>query len=55
MGNLLLLVLNQSHPAVVLFSMLIVFAGVAVAVAAASLSHLVKKAADLQEQSDLTI
>ena len=32
-----------------------VFAGVAVAVAAAALSHLVKKADVLQEQSNLTI
>ena len=54
-GNLVLLVCNQSHPGVVLFSTLIVFVGVAIAVAAAALSHLVKKAADLQEQSDLTI
>lgn len=31
------------------------FAGAAVAVASAALSHLVRKAAVLQEQSDLTI
>ena len=46
---------NMSHSGVALFSLLIVFAGVAVAVAAAALSHLVQKAAVLQEQSDLTI
>ena len=54
-GNVALLLLNMSHPGVVLLSLLVVFAGVAVAVAAACLSHLVRKAADLQEQSDLTI
>jgi hypothetical protein len=54
-GNLAFLVLDLSHPSVVLASFAVVFVGVAVAVAAAVLSHLVKKAAALQEQSDLTI
>jgi hypothetical protein len=45
----------MSHPGVTLLSLLIVFAGIAIAVAAAALSHLVHKAAALQEQSDLTI
>ena len=54
-GNILLLFLDMSHPGAVLLSFLVVFAGVAVAVAAAALSHLVQKAAVLQEQSDLTI
>jgi hypothetical protein len=55
LGNLVLWLLNMNHPAIVLFSMLVVFAGVAVAAASAALSHLVVKAADLQEQSDWTI
>jgi hypothetical protein len=55
LGNIVLLLVNMSHPGMILFSLLIVFACIAVAVAAAVLSHLVKKAADLQEQSDLTI
>lgn len=55
LGNILLLFLNMNHPGIVLASAVVVFIGVAVAVAAAALSHLVKKAADLQEQSDLTI
>lgn len=54
-GNIVLLLLNMSHPGVVIASFAIVFLGVAVAVAAAVLSHLVKKAAALQEQSDWTI
>ena len=54
-GNLVLLFANMSHPGVVLASLLVVFVGVAVTVAAAALSHLVLKAALLQEQSDLTI
>ena len=45
----------MSHPGVALASLLGVFAGVAVAIAAAALSHLVRKAAELQEQSDYTI
>ena len=54
-GNIVLLFLNMSHPSVVIASLVIVFVGVAVAVASAALSHLVKKAAVLQEQSDWTI
>ena len=54
-GNLLLLLIDMRHPGVMIFSLIVVFAGVAVAVAAAALSHLVRKAAALQEQSDLTI
>ncbi len=55
LGNLALLFLNMSHPGVTLLSLLVVFAGAAVAVAAGALSHLVRKAARLQEDSDLTI
>ena len=55
LGNILLLFLNMNHPGIVLASCVVVFIGVAVAVASAALSHLVKKAAELQEQSDLTI
>lgn len=54
-GNILLLLLNMSHPSVVFASFGIAFVGVAVAVVSAVMSHLVKKAAVLQEQSDLTI
>ena len=54
-GNIVLWFSNMNHPGVVLASLLVVFAGVAIAVAAAALSHLVKKAAVLQEESDLTI
>ncbi len=55
LGNLVLLFLNMSHPGVVLLSLLVVFAGAAAAVAAAALSHLVRKAALLQEENDLTV
>ncbi|MCH5353009.1 MAG: DUF2975 domain-containing protein [Acutalibacter sp.] len=54
-GNLVYLLLSMNHPSVVLFSLLIVFLGVAISVASAALSHLVRKAAELQTQSDLTI
>ena len=55
LGNLAMLFLDMSHPGVVLLSLLVVFAGAAVAVAAGVLSHLVRKAALLQEENDLTI
>ena len=54
-GNIVLLFCNMSHPGIVLIAMVVVFAGVTITVAAACLSHMVKKAAKLQEQSDLTI
>lgn len=54
-GNVILLLFNMSHPGVALLSLLVVFAGIAVAVAAAALSYLVQKAAVLQDQSDWTI
>ncbi|MBR2520757.1 MAG: DUF2975 domain-containing protein [Oscillospiraceae bacterium] len=54
-GNVVMLVLDMNHPGIALASLLIVFAGLAVTVASAALSHLVGKAAALQEQSDLTI
>lgn len=55
LGNLILLFLNMSHPGVTLFSLIISFGGVAVAVAAAVLSHLIQKAADMQEENELTV
>ncbi len=55
LGNLLYLFLGWSHPGVTLLSLIVVFVGVAISVAAAALSHLVMKAALLQEQSDLTV
>lgn len=54
-GNLLLAFLDMNHPGVILLCFLIAFIGIAFAVAAAALSHLIGKAAVLQEQSDLTI
>lgn len=53
--NVLYLLADLSHPGVTLLSLLVVFAGIAVTVAASALSHLVRKAAELQEQNDLTI
>lgn len=54
-GSIVLYILNLSHVTVVLLSMVIVFAGITVTVAAAALSHLVYKAAVLKKESELTI
>lgn len=54
-GNLVYLLLDMNHPGIVLFSLMVSFAGVAIAVASAALSYLVQRAAALQDQSDLTI
>lgn len=53
--NIVYLLLSMSHPGVTLLSFVVTFLIAAVSVAAAALSHLVRKAAELQEQSDLTI
>jgi len=55
LGNIIMLICNMNHPGILFASMIVVFAGIAITVAAACLSHLVRKAAVLQEQSDLTI
>ena len=54
-GSILLYVLNLSHEGVVLLSIVVVFAGITVTVAAAALSHLVLKAAEIQQENKLTI
>ena len=54
-GNILLLFLNMSHPGVFLLALLPDLLGVAVAVCAAALSHLIYKSARLQSDADLTI
>ena len=45
----------MSHGAMMVLCIVVVFAGVTVTVAAASLSHLVYKAAELEKESELTI
>lgn len=54
-GNVLFLLIGMNHPSVLLASLLASFLAIGISVAAAVLSHLVHKAALLQEQSDLTI
>lgn len=54
-GNVALWLMNMNHPGIVLISLLVAFVGASIAVAAACLSHLIDRAAALQEQSDLTI
>ena len=54
-GNVVFLFMNMSHPGVTLGSLIVVFIGVAITVASAVLSRLVKNAVDLQEQNELTI
>lgn len=55
LGNVLFLLLNMNHPSVLLCACLLVMVGISISVAAAVLSHLVGKAAKLQEENDLTI
>ncbi len=54
-GNLLLWLFGLDKPWMLFTCFVAVFAGIAISVAAAILSHLVAKAAILQEESDLTI
>jgi len=54
-GNTMLLFLGMSHPGVFLLSLLPDMLGVAIAVCAAALSHLIYKSAQLQQDADLTV
>ena len=55
LGNVVFFFLGMNHPGILLVSLLICFGGFSVTVAAACLSHLVHKAALMQEENDLTI
>jgi hypothetical protein len=54
-ANVVLLFLNMNHPRILLMALFICLAGVAFAVVVIALAHLVGRAAELQEDSDLTI
>lgn len=54
-GNTVFFFLSMNHPGILLISLLICAIGIAIAITVACLSHLVRKAANLQEQSDLTV
>ena len=53
--NVTFLILNMSHPGIFIGFIFVIFAGIAIAIVSAALSHLVKKASVLQEENDLTI
>ncbi|MBR3929821.1 MAG: DUF2975 domain-containing protein [Clostridia bacterium] len=55
LGNGAMLLWGLSHPGVALASLIVSFIGFAVTIAAAALSHLVKKAAIMKEENDFTI
>ena len=54
-GNVLFLLCNFSRPAIFLISLVLVFFGIAIAVCAKAMSHLVDNAAALQEENNGTI
>lgn len=54
-GCVVFLAAGINHPGMLIIEMLIVFVGIAVFVCTAALSYLVAQAANLQEESDLTI
>ena len=55
LGNVVFAALSMSHPGFLLAGIVITFGCLAVAEVCMVLSHLVKKAADLEEESELTI
>jgi hypothetical protein len=54
-GNIILFLLNWNHPGIMLIFTLFAFVGVLVAMAAFVLSHLLYRAAKLEEEVELTI
>ena len=55
LGQIVLLLCSMNHPGIVLLSLLVVFAGLAVAAVAYALSALTKSAVQLREENELTI
>ncbi|MBE5940420.1 MAG: DUF2975 domain-containing protein [Lachnospiraceae bacterium] len=53
--NIVFLICNINHPGVIMLFLFVIFAGIAISVTSAALSHLVRKAAVLQEESDFTV
>lgn len=47
--------MNLLHPALIIAGVIICSIGAAVAVCCAALSHLTRKAADMQAENDLTV
>ena len=55
LGNIILLFAGINHPGIIIVSVFVTCLAMAISIAASALSHLIMEAADLQEQSDLTI
>ena len=55
LGSIIYFFMGMNHPGLLIAEMLVVFAGLAVFVCTAALSYLVAQAAELKEDSDLTI
>lgn len=55
LGNVVLLFANMNHPGILMLSLMLAFAGIAIAVAFLGLSYLVTKAAEIREENELTI
>ena len=53
-GNVLFWLIGMNHPGILLLCFVVTLIGIGFSVAAAALSHLIWKAADLQDQSDWT-
>lgn len=54
-GDVILLFLGMNHASIAIALLMVAFLGAAASVGCAALSHLIRKAADLQQESDLTI
>ena len=54
-AHAIFLVMDMSAAAVMLVIIIVVFFGVSISVCAAALSHLIIKAADIQEENELTV
>ena len=53
--NVVMLIIDKSHPFIMAVGLVVCFVGTAFSVCAAALSHLVKKASEIKEENDYTI
>ncbi|HHT96768.1 MAG TPA: DUF2975 domain-containing protein [Clostridiales bacterium] len=54
-GNLILLILNMSHPGILIIFLFVIFIGIVIAIVSGALSHLAKKANTIEKENELTV
>lgn len=54
-GNLILFLLNMSHPGILIMFLFVIFIAIVIAIVSAALSHLARKANIIEKENELTV